>query len=138
MRGALREARAGRRVRGGVKALARPSRRVIEAPGGPRVAGHGERKAVLCDRRIRQLIEDHDAAARALTAPDVAADLAEAARDAARILGLSPADPRAVGVLLTFARRSYAHGHMDASEAARERAATAPLALLLARGGGVR
>ncbi len=135
--GTLREARAARSKRGGVVALSRPSRRVIAQPGGSRVAGRSSREAVLSDRRIRQLIADHDAAAAAASALDVTADLTEAARDTARILGLPPADPRAVGVLLTFARRSYAHGHMDATEAGRERA-TVPLALLLGPYGGAR
>lgn len=134
----LREARAARSTRTGVIALARPSRRVVERPGGARVAGRGAHEAVLSDRRIRQLISDHDAATAAVCAPDVSADLSETARDTALILGLSPVDARTLTTLLTFARRSYAHGHMDATEAARERTGAAPLALLLNPRGGAR
>lgn len=78
----------------------------------------------LTDSQIRQLAADHAAAAEAVTAPDVAADLTEAATDTARHLGLDPHDPRVSGVLLKLATRSYCHGHMDASESAREQAAT--------------
>lgn len=87
--------------------------------------------AGLPDSRIVQLAADHQAATVAVRAPDVAADLTEAAADTARALGLDPRDPRTLTVLLRLATRSYSHGHMDASEAAREQAAVTPLARLL-------
>lgn len=87
--------------------------------------------AGLTDHQIAQLAADHQAAAAAVSAPDVAVDLTEAAVDAARSLGLDPRDPRALTVLLTLASRSYSHGHMDGSEHERENTAHTPLALLL-------
>lgn len=80
--------------------------------------------AGLTDQQIAQLGADHQAVA----APDVAADLAEAAADTARHLGL---DPRAFTVLLTLASRSFSHGFMDGTEHEREVTARTPLALLL-------
>lgn len=89
--------------------------------------------AGLTGRQIAQLAADHQAATDALRAPDVTADLTEAARDTARSLGLNPADPRVLGVLLTLATRSYSHGHMDATEQAREQATAPLLAPMLGR-----
>lgn len=89
--------------------------------------------AGLTNAQIAQLAADHQAAAVAVAAPDVTADLTEAATDAARSLGLDPKDPRAITVLLTLASRSYSHGHMDGSEHERESTARMPLALLLDR-----
>lgn len=85
----------------------------------------------LSDARIAQLAADHQAAAVAVCAPDVAADLAEAVADTARHLGLNPNDPRAFTALPTLATRSYAHGHMDGAGHEREAIARTPLALLL-------
>lgn len=89
--------------------------------------------AGLTDSQIAQLRADHAAAAEAVSAPDVTADLTEAAADTARHLGLDPHDPRVSGVLLKLATRSYAHGHMDASETAREQAAAPFLVPMLGR-----
>jgi len=90
-------------------------------------------RAGLTGRQIAQLTADHQAATDALRAPDVTADLTEAARDTARCLGLNPADPRILTLLLKLATRSYAHEHMDAAEAAREQAAIPLLAPMLGR-----
>lgn len=87
--------------------------------------------ACLTDRQITQLAADHQAAVTAVSAPDVAADLTEAACDTARALGLEPHDPRALRVLLTLASRSYSHGHIDGAEQQREITARTPLAVLL-------
>lgn len=87
----------------------------------------------LTDAQIAQLAADHQAATIAVAAPDVAADLTEAAADAARHLGLDVRDPRALGVLLTLASRSYSHGFIDGAEHEREVTARMPLAALLGR-----
>lgn len=87
----------------------------------------------LTDSQIAQLRADHAAAAEAVSAPDVTADLAEAAADTARALGLDPRDSRVATVLQRLATRSYSHGHMDASEQAREQATAPFLVPMLAR-----
>ena len=89
--------------------------------------------AGLTDSQIAQLRADHAAAAEAVCAPDVTADLAEAATDTARNLGLNPHDPRVSGVLLKLATRSYCHGCMDGLDLAREQAAAPLLVPMLAR-----
>lgn len=76
----------------------------------------------LTDSQMRQLAADHQAATDAASAPDVTADLTEAAADTARHLGLDPHDPRVSGVLLKLATRSYCHGAMDGLALAREQA----------------
>lgn len=88
----------------------------------------------LTDSQMRQLAADHQAATEAVTAPDVTADLTEAATDTARHLGLDPHDPRVSGVLLKLATRSYCHGAMDGLALAREQdAAPFPVPMLARR-----
>lgn len=87
----------------------------------------------LTDSQIRQLAADHAAATQAVSAPDVTADLTEAAADTARHLGLDPHDPRVSAVLLKLATRSYCHGAMDGLDLAREQADAPFLVPMLAR-----
>lgn len=89
--------------------------------------------AGLTDSQIAQLRADHAAATEAVSAPDVTADLTEAAADTARALGLDPHDPRVSGVLLKLATRSYCHGVMDGLALAREQADAPFLVATLAR-----
>lgn len=87
----------------------------------------------LTDSQIAQLRADHAAAAEAVSAPDVTADLTESAADTARHLGLDPHDPRVSAVLLQLATRSYCHGVMDGLDLAREQADAPFLVPMLAR-----
>lgn len=87
--------------------------------------------AGLTDQQIAQLAADYQAATVAVAAPDVSADLTEAAVDAARVLGLDARDSRSLTVLLALASRSFSHGFMDGAEHEREITARTPLALLL-------
>lgn len=87
----------------------------------------------LTDSQMRQLAADHQAATDAASAPDVTADLTEAARETAVSLGLNPNDPRTLAVLLKFAGRCYRHGHVDRAEQDREQAAAPLLIPMLGR-----
>ena len=87
----------------------------------------------LTDSQMRQLAADHQAAMQAVSAPDVTADLTEAARETAHALDLNPDDPRALAVLLKFAGRCYRHGHVDRAEQDREQDTAPQLVPMLAR-----
>jgi len=86
----------------------------------------------LTDSQMRQLAADHQAATLAATAPDVTADLTEAARETALSLGLNPNSPRTLAVLLQFAGRCYRHGHVDRAEQDREQDAAPFLVPMIA------
>lgn len=87
----------------------------------------------LTDSQIAQLRADHAAATEAVTAPDVTADLTEAARETALSLGLNPNSPQVLATLLKFAGRCYRHGHVDRAEQDREQAAAPLLIPMLGR-----
>jgi len=74
--------------------------------------------AELSDSAMRQLAADHKAAIRAAEAPDVLAELTDAAHETAGRLGLDPHDPHTLAALLQLAVRCYRHGHVDCAEQA--------------------
>ena len=103
------------------------------APSGAAPAARTIESASLTDSQMRQLAADHQAATEAVSAPDVTADLTEAARETALSLGLNPNSPRVLATLLKFAGRCYRHGHVDRAEQDREQAAAPFLVPMLAR-----